>query len=203
LAALVCYAEPAGSLARLAGIVLGNRVVVGAGKLEMPRRLLDRCQPESIREFRASARQRFEDALALAAAGRRTGAIYLWGYSAEMTLKAAYFSLVGLSETDVITWAGRIQPAINRGRQTLRIAWPPQGQGHNVRAWAELVVAERALSPATAYAPPFALEVQRRGQRVGQLWSEALRYHKNFAYWYEVRQVREAAEWLLGNVRLL
>jgi hypothetical protein len=165
----------------------------------MPRRLLDRCQPDSIREFRASARQRFDDALSLAAAGRRTGAIYLWGYSAEMTLKAAYFALLGLPETAVLTWAGRIQPAIHRGRQTLGIAWPYPGQGHNVRAWAELLVAERALAPATAYAPPFALDVQRRGQRVGQLWRETLRYHKNFAYGYEVRQVREAAEWLLVN----
>jgi hypothetical protein len=163
----------------------------------MPRRLLDRFQAESIREFRASAPQRFDDGLALAAAGRRTGAIYLGGYAAEMTLKAAYFSLIGLAETVPITWPGHIQPAINRGRNPpFGIAWPTQGAGHNVRAWAELLVAERALSPA-AYPGPFAREVQRCGQRIGQLWRETLRYHQNFAYLYEVRQVREAAEWLL------
>ena len=70
----------------------------------MPRRLLERCRPDSIREFRAAARQRFDDGLSLAAAGRRTGAIYLFGYTAEMILKAAYFSLSGLTETDTITW---------------------------------------------------------------------------------------------------
>ena len=37
------------------------------------------------------------------------------------------------------------------------------------------------------------------GQRIGQLWRETLRYHKNRAYLYEVRQVREATEWLLVN----
>jgi hypothetical protein len=164
----------------------------------MPRRLPARWQPECIREFRASARQRFNDALALAAAGRRTGAIYLWGYSAEMTLKASYFSLT-LAETDPITWGGHVLPAIQHGKTARGIAWPVPGQGHNVRAWAELLVAERAATPGLAYAPQFGREVQSCGQRIGQLWSETLRYHKNVAYLHEVAQVREAAEWLLGH----
>jgi hypothetical protein len=164
----------------------------------MPRRLIDRCQPDSIREFRAAARQRFQDGMALAGTGNRTAAIYLWGYAAELTIKAAYFSLFGLADDDGITWPGHIQPAINRGRTPpLSIAWPAQGAGHNVRAWAELLVGVRALAPATAYGPDFAAQVQGCGQRIGQLWRETLRYHKNRAYWYEVRQVREATGWLL------
>jgi hypothetical protein len=84
-----------------------------------------------------------------------------------MVLKAAYFSLFGLAEDDVITWPGHIQPAINRGRAApLSIAWPNQGAGHNVLAWAELLVGVRALAPATAYNPAFAAQVQRRGQRI-------------------------------------
>jgi hypothetical protein len=164
----------------------------------MPRRLLDRCQVDSIREFRLAARQRFDDALSLAAAGQRTGAIYLWGYTAEMTLKAAYFSVIGIAETDAITWSAHLLPAINRGR-ALGIAWLYPGQGHNIRAWAELLVAVRALSPATAFAAPFDREVQKRGQRFESLWRETLRYRKNYAYSYEVKQVREAAEWILAN----
>jgi hypothetical protein len=167
----------------------------------MPRRLIDRFQPESIREFRASARQRYNDALALAGAGNRTAAIYLWGYTAEMTLKAAYFTLFGLAEGDVITVPGHIQPAINRGRTApLSIAWPTPGAGHNIRAWAELLVGVRALASATAYNPAFAGQVQGCGQRIWQLWRETLRYHKNHAYLYEVRQVQDAAAWLLVHV---
>jgi hypothetical protein len=169
----------------------------------MPRRLPGRWQPESIREFRASARQRFADGLALAAQGRRTGAIYLWGYSAEMTLKAAYFRLTGLGPTDVITWGGHVLQAINHGRNFLGIPWPTAGQGHNVRAWAELLVAERAATPGAGYVHPFGQEVQACGQTIGQLWSEALRYHKNVAYVYEMNQVREAADWLLSNSHAL
>src|SRR5437899_6607599 len=113
----------------------------------MPKRLPARWRPESIREFRVSAQRRFDEGMALAAGGHRTGAIYLWGYAAEMTLKAAYFAVIGLAEREPITWVGHLQPAIARGIG-FGIAWPPQGAGHNVRAWAELLVAERAVSPA-------------------------------------------------------
>lgn len=168
----------------------------------MPRRLLDRCRPDSIREFRAAARQRFDDGISLAGAGQRTGAIYLWGYTSEMTLKAAYFALIGVADTAILTWNGDLRPAINRGRG-MGIAWPHRGDGHNVRAWAELLVAVRALAPVTAFPPTLALDVQRRGQRIGQLWSEILRYRRNYAYLYEVRQIREATEWLLVNSYIL
>lgn len=170
--------------------------------MQVPKRLPDRWQPESIREFRAAARHRFDDGLALAAVGRRTGAIYLWGYSAEMTLKAAYFALT-LAATDPITWAGHVLPAINHGRNVRLIAWPLSGQGHNVRAWAELLVAERAATPGQAFPAALGRQVQVCGQRIGRLWSEVLRYHKNIAYPYEVAQVREAAEWLLAHSDIL
>ena len=117
-----------------------------------------------------------------------------------MTLKAAYFSLFGLAEGDAITWPGHIQPAINRGRAApLTIAWPYQGAGHNVRAWAELLVGVRAMDMGTAYQPAFAAQIQGYGQRIWQFWRETLRYHKNRAYLHEVRQVREATAWLLVN----
>jgi hypothetical protein len=115
-----------------------------------------------------------------------------------MTLKAAYFSLLGRTETALLSWHGDIFPAINAGRGK-GIAWPAQGQGHNVRAWAELLVIERAATPGAAYAPLFGQEVQACGQSIGQLWSETLRYHKNVAYLYEMNQVRTASEWLLVN----
>jgi hypothetical protein len=168
----------------------------------MPKRLPARWQPESIREFRASAIRRFEEGMALAAVGHRTGAIYLWGYSAEMTLKAAYFSLLGRAETALLAYVGDIVPAVTAGRG-MGIAWPFQGQGHNVRAWAELLVAQRAATPGAAFPPPFGRRVQWCGQTIGQLWNETLRYHKNLAYLYEMNQVREATEWLLVNSHAL
>jgi hypothetical protein len=69
----------------------------------MPQLLLDRCQPDSIREFRAAALQRANDAQALLARERRTAAIYLWGYAAEMMLKASYFAVIGFADDQQIT----------------------------------------------------------------------------------------------------
>ncbi|WP_425617609.1 hypothetical protein NA78x_001290 [Anatilimnocola sp. NA78] len=165
----------------------------------MPRRLLHRIGPDSIAEFRNAAQERYQDGVALAIAGQRTGAIYLWGYVAEMTLKAAYFTFLQFPANQSLHMRPHLRDAIDRGRQTFNIAWPPQGDGHNVRAWAELLVAERAVAPQGAYSTNFAIELQRRGQRIEPLWREILRYRKNLAYVYEVNQVQEAVEWLLGN----
>lgn len=170
----------------------------------MPRSLPDRCQPDSIREFRFAARHRYDDGLMAAAAGRRLAAIYLWGYCAEMLLKAAYFSVLGIGEGVHLEVAGHIRPAIQLGR-TLGIAWPPRGEGHNVRAWAELLILERATHPthSLAYPAEFGIQVQANGQRIGGLWNETLRYHKNTPYPHELTRVREACEWFLVNASLL
>ncbi len=83
----------------------------------MPRSLLERRQPDSIREFRGAAIERRIDGNEAAKAGRRTAAIYLWGYSAEMTLKAAYFSVIGFEQTRAIT-LGDLQAAKDLGRRS-------------------------------------------------------------------------------------
>jgi hypothetical protein len=164
----------------------------------MPTPLLQRCQPDSIREFRAAAQQRYLDGVAAATAGRRTAAIYLWGYAVEMTLKAAYFLLDGFGLSQQITMAD-LRAAVARG-QGMGIAWPVASQFHNVRAWAELIVRVRGTTPGLHYPDPtFGVDVVRRVQRLERLWSETLRYHKNVAYQYEVERVRAATEWLLAN----
>jgi hypothetical protein len=108
-----------------------------------------------------------------------------------------------LADTAPLTWGGHIQPAIQHGKTTHSITWPSHGQGHNVRAWAELLVAERASLPGRAYDAAIGRQIQTCGQRIGLLWSETLRYHDNLAYPHEVMQVRLAAEWLLANLHTL
>lgn len=164
----------------------------------MPKALVRRCQPDSIQEFGAAAHQRFLDGISAAASERRTAAIYLWGYAAEMVLKAAYFRVIGFATTQAITFPD-LQAAINQGK-ILGIPWPTKGQGHNVRAWAQLLVTWRATTPGWSYPPlSFGLQVLARGQLFERLWIESLRYHKNTAYLFEVTQIREATEWLLSN----
>ena len=168
----------------------------------MPRRLLDRLKPDSIGEFRAAARQRFDDGLVEEAAARPTAAIYLWGYAAEMTLKAAYFAAIGFTESQEIT-RGDLNQAVKFGISSM-VSWPKEGQLHRIRAWAETLVVRRGSMAGTAYDhPEFGIEVVNRGQRLEHYWSESLRYHKNIAYPHEVRRVKEATEWLLVNSQQL
>jgi len=163
----------------------------------MPRPLLSRLRPDSITEFRAAARQRWLDGQAAAAKDRRTAAIYLWGYAAEMTIKAAYFSLINLSAAQPLTIAD-LSGARNTGINQYQINWPNQGKFHNVAAWAELLINVRHSSPTIRYADPaFASEIRSRCRTVSLLWSEQLRYHKNIIYQPEIDQMEEAVEWLL------
>jgi hypothetical protein len=170
----------------------------------MPRRLLARCHPDSIREFGTSAIQRYNDGIVAAGGGRSLAAIYLWGYAAEMILKTAYFSAAGIGEATTLEMNSDIKPAINLGK-SLGVSWPAVGQGHNVRAWAELLILERAThpNPPAAYNTGFERAIQACGQRISQLWSETLRYHKNTPYPHEIRQIREATEWLLVHAQVL
>jgi hypothetical protein len=162
----------------------------------MPLSLLDRCRPDSIQEFRAAARHRSSDAQALASNNRRTAAIYLWGYAAEMTLKAAYFRAIGFD--DIRPIAPSDLRAARNSANSLGIAWP--GNLHDIRAWAELVVVTRASLPGMVYATPgFGNQIVSAARQLGSLWRETLRYHKNIAYPHEVQRARRASLWFLEN----
>jgi hypothetical protein len=166
----------------------------------MPRRLLKRCRPDSVAELQAAARQRLQDGFSLAAQGRRTAAIYLWGYAAEMTLKGAYFRLIGFPPSQQITLKDLQAAKVKAG--VLKSTWT--GNFHDLRAWAELLVAARGATPGLAYPTPgFGSRVVAYAGKLQPLWSEVLRYHKNVAHRHEVRQVREATEWLLVNASYL
>lgn len=168
----------------------------------MPRVLTLRLGHDSVAEFEAAANQRYYDGLGAATQGRRTAAIYLWGYTAEMIVKAAYFRLIGFAPQQHILFTD-LQNARNRGHQLL-IPWPKQGWGHNVAAWSQLVILERAHQPQWLYPNAnFGVEFQSRVHPISRLWRETLRYHKNVAYSFEVLHMRECAEWLLTNMNRL
>lgn len=162
----------------------------------MPKTLLDRCQPDSIREFRHAAEERFQDGIVLATAGRRTAAIYLWGYAVEMTLKAAYFETSHFLIDQVITLQD-LQQAMATAVQ-LGIHWP--GNLHRTDAWAQFITSMRSAVPAQNYrVPGFGSRVLAHALTVAQYWRETLRYRKNVAYWYEVERVWTSTEWLLEH----
>ena len=162
----------------------------------MPVELPQRCRPDSILEFRTAARLRMQDGVALLADDRPTTAIYLWGYAAEMILKAAYFDLVGFAHTKTIT--GMDLNTARTMAKNLAITWP--GNLHYLLGWTELLIAIRASVPDLAYADTsFASAVRTHGSNLQRIWSATLRYHKNRAYRFEANKARAAAEWLIEH----
>jgi hypothetical protein len=120
--------------------------------------------------------------------------LYLWGYVAEMILKAAFFEVRGFAEN---------QPIIRRDLQNALATLPGIGGNpplHHLSLWARALVAYRASTPGLGYADPaFASQVTAKAQALYGLWRETLRYHKNVAYPHEIDQARAAAEWLLTH----
>jgi len=149
----------------------------------MPKFLLQRCGDDSIRSFRSAASLRFADGVEAARAERRTAAIYLWAYVAEMLIKSAYFKAIGFRETQVIRFVD-LNDARNRAiLSPYHITWPGVGKFHNVRAWCDYLVAYRSRPPGIPYADPgFGGEIKRRGLQIEPIWRETLRYHGNLAY---------------------
>lgn len=65
----------------------------------MNQTLADQFGPDTIRKFMNAAPLRFEEAEALMREEHHLAAIYLFGYSAEMLIKAAYFRAQRLGST--------------------------------------------------------------------------------------------------------
>ena len=144
----------------------------------MPRNLLDRCAIDCIAEFRAAARKRFDEAETLATNEHRLGGIYLCGYAAEMTVKAAYFSFIGFALHDPISIAD-MKAAASKGSSVL--GTPVFPNLHHVECWARLLIAER-VAAAKAYPARFVVGLLKASQTVQRHWRETLRYRKNQAY---------------------
>src|ERR1022692_649862 len=70
--------------------------------MKRPVSFVDRLAPDTINQLERAARMRHDDAVQLLTAERGLGALYLFGYSVEMCLTAAYFRAFGLSPNAVI-----------------------------------------------------------------------------------------------------
>ena len=82
--------------------------------------------------------------------------------------------------------------------------WPSGGNLHHLPAWGQLLIRTRSVISGAGYPDP-ALpgQIVTRAVRVYQIWRETLRYHQNIAYEFEVRTVRECAEWFLEHAARL
>jgi hypothetical protein len=173
----------------------------------MPKGLLVRVGPDTAGKLEAAAVRRFAEAIKLQD-DEPLGALYLYGYTIEMRLKAAYYRLTGVPEGWDI-FAKRPNQSISPrqlGEDTIRLLLnllPRTPVGHHLTGWARLVIETRRGHLLGALPPSHEIALWNQAQNAARLWRETLRYHANKPYDRELEDVRAAARWLKRNYRTL
>lgn len=160
--------------------------------------LATRIGSDTLGKLEQAARRRYAEARRLVA-DEPLGAIYLFGYTVEMRLKAAYFGTVGLVPATVLAHSRNLAEA--RIRTLLGVKG---AVGHNLYGWATLLEHARATTPgATALPTALAQEMYAHVRNVEACWTEVLRYRANKPYDEEMKAVRSGASWFKANGRRL
>lgn len=135
--------------------------------------------------FELAASERYLDGLALHFQGQRTGAIYLWGYVAEMLLKAAVFKAAQFMPSQPIPRKGSVLGMV----ATLN---------HDIEYWADLLVGVRSTSQSPLDSLTEAA-LRRHASLVAANWSEKLRYKHVEATALEAGNCLKGVEWIMTN----
>ena len=154
---------------------------------------------ESTGAWERAAADRFADGEVLHRRSRDLAAIYLWGYSVEIRVKAAYFRSAGLGPNRPITPADR---SLHAGFAKLLFGFPGPAGGHEIDVWAQLAVAARTTTP-SPYPTSFGLEVVSQASALYAVWRETLRYTDVRPTAAEVRRARSVASWFDRNYHRL
>src|SRR5690349_13713108 len=168
----------------------------------MPRVLLNRVGPDSLAKLEAASALRFREAVKLQAQGERLGALYLYGYTIEMRLKAAYFRLAGVADNADLSQrpaAGAQSPRYAAEVQIRGLLGlnPGTSVGHHLEGWVRLLVDTRANHLVVApFDVVFETELSDHVQAAARQWREFLRYRANRPYDDELTDVTGAARWI-------
>jgi hypothetical protein len=166
----------------------------------VPRLLPSRFRTECIRELELASSARHTEARHLAEAGRRTAAIYLFGYVVEMTLKVAFLRLAGHGDEQEITPTILRSYAGTSPTSTARtLGLPGTTNLHDLASWADLIVAYRADRRLLYSTPELRTMVVANTRIVHERWVETIRYHANVAYQHELVRVQQACGWILEH----
>jgi hypothetical protein len=139
---------------------------------------------ETWPNMRAAAEERYWDAMTLAVSGsgRATGAVYLFGYVAEILLKTAYCQLVQLPQTD------NVYRFLSSRSSTL----------HDLSSLERLLQRTRSTidNPMT---PEIAAGLDYRVKIIESHREVSMRYYAFTATSGELGEVYESVEWIRTN----
>jgi hypothetical protein len=160
----------------------------------MPLTLATRILPDTLGKLEKAATRRYAEA-ALLVADEPLGAIYLFGYTVEMRLKAAYFRTIGLISTSPLD--NPRKAAENKIRLFPGLKGPP---GHWLYGWARLLEQTRATTHGVLPLPAGLVHsMYTHVQNIETCWTITLRYHANKPYNVELTTVQSSASWFRAN----
>ncbi|MBY0524615.1 MAG: hypothetical protein K2R98_14520 [Gemmataceae bacterium] len=154
--------------------------------------------PDTVDDFERAAIQRFAEALHLAN-HFPGGAVYLWGYVAEMYLKAATLRLIrGGATTAPIDPVERdaVEKMIKKDLKLHpNYAQLVRGQ-HNFLGWAHWLVLNKPIISGAPYPLQFGQDLIASAEAVYNIWDPNMRYHELAVTPAALAVVRTATEWL-------
>jgi hypothetical protein len=149
---------------------------------------------ETINGFIAAAGERFAEGTALMERGHGGGAIYLFGYVAELVLKAAAYRQFGYGVATAIKAEDRKAVEDLMKQESLA----PKGP-HDILKWAKWLVLKCGSLTGTAYTQEFGIEIETRADLIDRWWSPSLRYHVVRVAFLDTLVVQSAARWFLDE----
>lgn len=139
--------------------------------------------PETWAEMEAAARERFWDGLALACEKQReTGAVYLWGYVAEMLLECASLRARGVL-----------------GSESIATILKDEGIKHHRLEDLKLDLQTVRSAVFRPIEPQLNRELETHVDTLANNWDVLLRYRSTRATESELDEVHVAVEWFVIN----
>jgi hypothetical protein len=165
----------------------------------------ERLAPDTIAKLERAAQHRFITAEILRTKKRRLAALYLYGYSAEICLCAAYYRSSGLPANTAIDRDTR-RRRMAQARQLRTASGEPlmNSDPHPLVGWARFLQWQRTLRGGlTEQDERHLREAINKATLIYQYWRPELRYKTVEIAEQLLQEVRRATQWLVENQKQL
>ncbi|SRR6266852_3039456 len=154
----------------------------------------ERLAPDTIIRLERAAQHRYESGNILWKEKRRLAALYLYGYTAEICLTAAYFRSAGFSRIALIDRETRNRRMAQARQMNLMPSDP-----HPILGWARFLEHQRLAGYLSDQDRQMLREAVNKAAFIYSYWRPELRYKVVDIGDELTDKVQKAAKWLLDN----
>lgn len=153
--------------------------------------------PETTESFLQAARSRFAEGTSLLNAGHTSGAVYLFGYVGELTVKAIAYRHFSYGPRDPIKSGSERKSDRKAIEQLIKDeTFAPVG-AHDILKWAKWVVLKKGSLTGVPYPHLYGFEIENRANFIDTQWTSSLRYHALPIPFTTALEVQATARWFL------